>query len=64
MTIYIYWRTHNRQLIEKIRRQFGIPKGITLNGETELPQDFDFEQQYFEDTRKRGFFDVRYKNEK
>lgn len=63
MAEYIYWRTSDREAIEKIRWRFGIPKGITINSETRLPPDFDFGQQYFEETRRRGFFDVRHKTE-
>lgn len=61
MPYSIYWRTKDISIIEKIRKRFNIPSGITLNGETPLPETFNTEDPIFRETVRRGFIDLRKK---
>ena len=57
----IYWVTKNREAISKIRERFGIPKGMTVNGETNA-EIKDEDMPLLEETAKRGFIQIRYKS--
>jgi len=58
---YIYYRTSNPAIIKRIREQFRIPKGISVNGETLLPDDFDTNDPLLQETARRGFIQIRIK---
>ena len=56
----IYWLTDNRSDRQKIRDYFGMPKGTTVNGETEA----DIREEdlpMLEETARRGFIQIRNK---
>lgn len=57
----VYWLTKDKEAIAKIRERFGIPEGISVNGETnaEIREDM---MPLLEETAKRGFLQIRYKN--
>lgn len=57
----VYWLTKDKDAMSKIRERFGIPKGISVNGETnaEIREDM---MPLLEETAKRGFLQIRYKN--
>ena len=39
MKTTIYWKTKDAGLIDRIRKQFGISQGMTVNGENEVEVD-------------------------
>lgn len=57
----VYWLTKDKEAMAKIRERFGIPEGISVNGETnaEIREDM---MPLLEETAKRGFLQIRYKN--
>lgn len=58
--VTIYWATNNREIINKIRKRFGIPTGMSINGETKaVIRDCDIE--LLDETARRGFIQIRYK---
>ena len=61
--VTIYWKTSSKVAIEKIRDKFGIPEGMTVNGETDADirlEDFPL----LELVAQRGFIDIRYNQRK
>jgi len=58
---YIYYRTSDPDVIRRIREKFGIPKGISVNYETLLPDDFDINDPLLQETARRGFIQIRIK---
>lgn len=57
----IYWRVIDRKVIDLIRKKFSIPEGITVNGETPLPFDFNINDPLLRETERRGFITIRNK---
>lgn len=56
----IYFNTSDAEIIDKIRKRFNIPPGMTVNGETE--SDIKEEDMpLLEETARRGFIKIRYK---
>lgn len=57
----VYWLTKDKEAMAKIRERFGIPEGVSVNGETnaEIREDM---MPLLEETAKRGFLQIRYKN--
>lgn len=54
----IYWATRDAATRERIRRRFGIPQGMTVNGET--PAEIREEDlPLLEETARRGFIKIR-----
>jgi len=58
---YIYWRTTAPAKIKGIREKFHVPKGISVNGETLLPDGFDINDPLLQETARRGFIQIRIK---
>lgn len=58
--VTIYWLTKDREAMKRIRDRFGIPAGITVNGETEAVID-ESDFPLLQETANRGFFQIRYK---
>ena len=59
----IYWVTNDKSIKERIRQRFGLPVGMTVNGET----DADIKEEdmpVLEETQRRGFIQIRYKPRK
>lgn len=61
MAKYVFWRTSDRQVINKIRAKFGIPKNMTVNWETKLPDSFNTNDPLLRETERRGFISIREK---
>ena len=60
MEITIYWTTHDREDIKRIREKFNIPNYTSINGET--PCDVsDSDLKLLLETEKRGFIQLRKK---
>lgn len=60
MRITIYWATKDGGLIDRIRKQFGISQGMTVNGENEVEVD-DKGLQVLKDYEKQGLIQLRNK---
>lgn len=60
----IYWKTADPVTIRRIRERFGIPGGISVNGETPLPPGFDTGDPLLLETERRGFIQIRFKSRK
>jgi len=58
---YIYWQDSSPSVIRRIKERFHIPKGISVNGETPLPDDFDINNPLLQETARRGFIQIRIK---
>jgi len=58
---YIYWQDSSPSVIRRIREKFRIPKGISVNYETLLPDDFDINDPLLQETARRGFIQIRIK---
>lgn len=58
---FIYWRTSDKSVIDKIRAKLGIPHGITVNGEARLPDSFNTSDPLLRETERRGFISIREK---
>ncbi len=56
----IYWVTNDKSIKERIRQRFGIPIGMTVNGETDA-EIMEDDMPLLEETAKRGFIQIRYK---
>lgn len=56
----VYWATRNAEANAKIRQRFGIPAGMTLNGET-VAEIREEDMPLLEETARRGFIQIRYK---
>lgn len=59
----IYWKTNETDVITKIRNRFGIPSYMSINGETKANIK-DEDLPLLEETARRGFIQIRYKNTK
>lgn len=60
MRVTIYWKTKDAGLIDRIRKQFGISQGMTVNGENEVEVD-DKGLQVLKDYEKQGLIQLRNK---
>lgn len=58
----VYWQTGDTATQERIRQRFGIPHGMTVNGETEADIRND-DIPLLEETARRGFIQIRYKKQ-
>lgn len=58
--VTIYWLTKDCIAIKRIRDRFGIPKGITVNGETEADID-ESDFPLLQETANCGFIQLRNK---
>jgi len=58
---YIYWQDSSPSVIRRIKERFHIPKGISVNGETLLPDGFDINDPLLQETARRGFIQIRIK---
>jgi len=58
---YIYWQDSSPSVIRRIKEKFHIPKGISVNGETLLPDGFDINDPLLQETARRGFIQIRIK---
>jgi len=58
---YIYWQDSSPSVIRRIKERFHIPKGISVNYETLLPDDFDINDPLLQETARRGFIQIRFK---
>ncbi len=56
----VYWATRNAEANAKIRQRFGIPAGMTVNGET-VAEIREEDMPLLEETARRGFIQIRYK---
>lgn len=60
MKTTIYWKTKDVGLIDRIRKQFGISQGMTVNGENEVEVD-EKGLQVLKDYEKQGLIQLRNK---
>lgn len=60
MKTMIYWKTKDSGIIHRIRKQFGISQGMTVNGENEVEVD-DKGLQVLKDYEKQGLIQLRNK---
>lgn len=58
MKVTIYWSTNDGGLIDRIRKQFGISQGMTVNGENEVEVD-DKGLQVLKGYEKQGLIQLR-----
>ena len=60
----LYWNTRllsqRPGILERIRERFGITKGITVNGETEI-EVRDEDMEHLLATERAGYFTIRRK---
>ncbi len=60
MKLTIYWSTKDESIRARIRKRFGIPWEVTVNGETKADiRDEDME--LLRETERRGFIQIRFK---
>lgn len=58
--VVIYWNTRNEATMSKIRERFGIPRRMSINGETRVSiRDEDL--PLLLETAKRGVIQIRNK---
>lgn len=58
--LVIYWRAEDPEARRRIRERFGIPLGMTVNGETRAAiRDEDI--PLLEETARRGYIEIRHK---
>lgn len=60
MKTTIYWKTKDAGLIDRIRKQFRISQGMTVNGENEVEVD-DKGLQVLNGYEKQGLIQLRNK---
>lgn len=60
MKTRIYWKTKDAGLIDRIRKQFGISQGMTVNGENEVEVD-EKGLQVLKDYETQGLIQLRNK---
>ena len=56
----IYWKTHDKDIMKRIRERFGIAMYMSINGETEADIK-DEDLPVLEETERRGFIQIRRK---
>lgn len=56
----VYWRTNDRDAIERIRERFGIPRYTTVNGESPAEIE-ECDMPLLMETERRGFIMIRNK---
>ncbi len=58
--LVIFWRAKDPEARRRIRERFGIPPGMTVNGETRsVIRDVDI--PLLEETARRGYIEIRNK---
>lgn len=60
MRLTIYWSTKDESIRALIRKRFGIPWEVTVNGETKADIR-DEDMDLLRETERRGFIQIRFK---
>jgi rRNA-processing protein FCF1 len=59
----VYWVTKDPEIKKRIRDRFGIPFGMTVNGETNASIKEE-DMPLLEETARRNFIQIRFKPKK
>ena len=63
MRVTIYWKTTDRDVMDKIRKRFDIPRYTSINGETHA-SICEEDIPLLSECEKRGFIQIREKPNK
>ena len=61
MKLTIYWKTKDKECIERIRELFSLPPYMTINGETQADIK-DEDMEILKETASKGFIEIRHKH--